>query len=94
MLPEILLKVAAKTAVPKLAGAIIKNKQEGKRVLCRAYGVQALYQLTKSVALSNDMLDGQETVLVLITTSVIDQSQQESIREFTYEIIFRSDVLA
>jgi stage V sporulation protein SpoVS len=94
MTEEILLKVAANTPTPKLAGAIVKNMQEGKRVLARAYGTQALYALCKGAAMANAYMDGLDQVWLLPDTTMIEAPNHDSIREFTFQFRFMSEITA
>lgn len=89
---KIILKVAAQTSPPKLAGAIVKNLEEGKQVYARAYGSQALYQLDKAADLANRYVEGKDEVLVTITTSMIEAPNYDSIREFTHHFRLRSQL--
>lgn len=91
---SIVLKVAAQTRVPGLAGAMVKNLDEGKTVYARAYGVQALYQMSKAVAMANVYLDGEDHIYSLIHTQVLNAPNQDSIREFTFLLVKQSTLQA
>lgn len=90
----IVLKVAADTRIPGLAGAMVKNLDEGKTVYARAYGSQALYQMTKAVAMANVYMDGQDEIWALIDTRFLEALNQDSIREFTFLLQKRSALRA
>lgn len=52
---EALLKVANGSPAPKVAGSIVKNMEEGKRVVLLAMGAGAVNQAVKAIAIARGM---------------------------------------
>lgn len=74
---EIELKVANTTPVQVLATAIAKNIEEGKKVLLRCIGVQAVSQCQKAVAAANSKLAPQGSYLATVPFFSVEKIERD-----------------
>jgi stage V sporulation protein SpoVS len=60
---EIVLKVGVTTDPAKVAGAIYKNIEEGRRVSARAFGASANYVMSKGIAIAHQFFESHGKTL-------------------------------